>query len=113
MPTDRRHCPMLNKKCIAERCEAWYEDVIEEKRPDGTRVNRLKSACVVLFWNPVYLRGIAHRVDGSQRAIESMRNNEATFMGSVYAAVNNAHQQRKLNGDQGEAAKRISRTAAD
>lgn len=68
MPT-KRVCPLIRKACIQERCEAWYSGLVEENG-----ATKLHAACVEFFWKPLYLKGIAHRADGMQRAVEGMRN---------------------------------------
>jgi hypothetical protein len=81
-----RLCPQIGKPCIRERCEAWYEGIVEEHTPTGP-VPVAKSACMLYFWTPIFLKGIANRADGTQRAIESMRNEEVRGLGILTQTI--------------------------
>jgi hypothetical protein len=63
-------CPYLGgKACIKDKCAAWLSDPVEK---DGKTIAH--SACVIFFWTPLYLRTLAARADGTQKAFEGFRN---------------------------------------
>ena len=66
-------CPYFRSPCIRERCKAWYTGVVDETTSAGT-ITKAHSDCVEFFWKPLYLKGMALRADGTQHAVESMRN---------------------------------------
>lgn len=81
--SDKPKCPYLGgKPCIESKCAAWATDVVEENG-----VTKAKSACLEFFWKPLYLRGIANRADGTQRAVESMRNEVVRRMDDPLAGL--------------------------
>jgi len=86
-----RLCPQIGKACVREKCEAWYEGVVEVPQPNAEPIVKAHHACVIYFWTPMFLKGIANRTDGTQRAVESLRNNEdkgaRLLRGAVEAAT--------------------------
>ena len=65
-------CPHDKKPCIKERCVGWQVGPAEQT-VDGVKQTVLHGDCY-LVWNLLYLKGIAHRTDGTQIAVESFRN---------------------------------------
>ena len=70
---DKLKCPHDKKPCIKERCIGWQTGAVEKSGIDGKPQTVLHGDCY-LVWNLLYLKGIANRTDGTQKAIESFRN---------------------------------------
>lgn len=71
-------CPFDKKACIKERCIGWQTGPTEQI-VDSVKQTVLHSDCFVV-WNLLYLKGIANRTDGTQIAVESMRNEVVSRM---------------------------------
>lgn len=73
---DTLACPFDKKACIKERCMGWQTGPTE-KTVDGVKQVVLHSDCFIV-WDLLFKKAIAHRTDGTQIAVESLRNQVAT-----------------------------------
>lgn len=62
-------CPYFEEPCKKHQCVSWQSGPVER---DGQV--QLIFECVQFFWIPLYLKGIANRADGTQQAVEKLRN---------------------------------------
>lgn len=86
--TSERDCPFINAPCKREKCEAWYSDEVEILTLDPDKPKReLRHACIIFYWNPMFLKGIARRQDGTQIAMEKARDNVRTGMAGIAQAL--------------------------
>jgi len=80
----RRACPELGgKKCIAEKCCAWDEGPLVDQS-SGAPVEKWAAGCVLYFWAPIWQRETCARLNGTQKGVESLRNQEH----AIYNAFN-------------------------
>lgn len=71
------HCPLLNKKCIREKCKFWVH--IAGMHPqNGTQVDMFDCA---VRWLPTLLIENAKETRQAAGAIESQRNETAKVAG--------------------------------
>ena len=96
MADERRYCPLIRKRCIQEKCEAWYENIVELTEGNQKRIVP-KKACIEFFWKPMYLKAIAGNTEGSQIAVENLRNVEADGLGFLTNVMHTAMQTKRLN----------------
>lgn len=64
-------CHYDKKPCIKERCMKWQTGPVE-KVVDNVKQSVLHSDCADV-WQLLYLKAIAQRTDGTQVAVESVR----------------------------------------
>lgn len=74
--TDKLLCPFDKKACVKERCVGWQTGPAE-KDIDGVKQTVMHSDCFII-WDLLYKKAIANRTDGTQIAVESLRNQVAT-----------------------------------
>lgn len=87
-------CPYLGgKPCLEDKCAAWATGLVEEKGEVKSH-----SGCIPFFWQPIWLRAIAARADGTQRGVEQMRN-ELHTGNEVFSALIAKKEQSLLPGD--------------
>jgi len=100
MSDERRKCPDFGgKRCIKDQCVAWFQDQVEENG-----IAKVKFECSKYFWTPLYLRAIANRQDGTQRAVEGLRNYHAKVADRLGTLAQMASppafgDRKRLNGD--------------
>jgi protein involved in temperature-dependent protein secretion len=68
-------CPEFKTPCKEYGCVAWQNAPVEAVDEfTGARTTKMHGGCTLYFWIPLYLKGIANRADGTQRAVEEHRN---------------------------------------